>query len=185
MQMLIDFLPLVLALVAYKLKGIYAATVVLMVTLPLIPLGQKLLGRKVSQVHLWSAVLVIVFGAATLLLRDPRFIMIKPTVLYVALAGVLIAVPRVSERSVLERAMGDSIQMSAEDWRTLNGVWVAFFVFLGALNLWVAYSFDEATWFNFKVWGLTGLTLLFIVGQAVWMAPRIIETEDSPEAEED
>lgn len=185
MQMLIDFLPLVLALVAYKLKGIYAATVVLMMTLPLIPLGQKLLGKKVSQVHLWSAALVIVFGTATLLLRDPRFIMIKPTVLYIALAGVLLAVPRLSERSVLERAMGESIQMSAEDWRTLNGVWVAFFVFLGALNLWVAHSFDEATWFNFKVWGLTGLTLLFIVGQAVWMAPRIIETDEHAEAEED
>lgn len=185
MQMLIDFLPLLLALVAYKLKGIYAATIALMVALPLIPLGQKLLGKKVSQVHLWSAALVLVFGTATLLLRDPRFIMVKPTVLYVALAGVLVVVQRMSDRSVLERAMGGSIQLSAADWRALNGVWVAFFVLLAALNLWVAYSFSEATWFNFKVWGLTGLTLLFVVGQSVWMGPRLIETEETAEAEED
>ncbi len=185
MQMLIDFLPLLLALVAYKLKGIYVATVVLMVTLPLIPLGQKLLGKKVSQVHLWSSALVLVFGTATLLLRDPRFIMVKPTVLYAALASALVAVQRFSDRNVLERTMGTSIQMAPEDWRTLNGVWVGFFLFLGALNLWVAASYPEATWFSFKVWGLTGLTLLFVIGQAVWMAPRIIETDEPAEIEED
>ena len=185
MQMLIDFLPLLIALAAYKLNGIYAATIALMVTLPLIPLGQKLLGKKVSQVHLWSAALVLVFGTATLLLRDPRFIMWKPTVLYVAMAGVLAGMQHFSDRTVLERAMGGAISMKPENWRTLNGVWIAFFLFLAALNIYVAYGYSEATWFNFKVWGMTGLTLLFVVAQSLWMAPRIIENDEQTGTEED
>ncbi len=185
MQMLIDFLPLLRSLLAYKLKGIYAATIVLMVALPLIPLGQKLLGKKVSQVHLWSAALVLVFGSATLLLRDPRFIMWKPTVLYVALAVALTVFDRYSDRGLLERAMGGTIAMSKSDWRTLGGFWVGFFLFLGALNIWVAYNYTESTWFSFKVWGLTGLTIVFIVAQALWIAPRAEDVEAAAETEED
>lgn len=185
MQMLIDFLPLLLALVAYKLEGIYAATVVLMVTLPLIPLGQKLLGKKVSQVHLWSAGLVLVFGTFTLVLRDPRFIMWKPTVLYAAMAGALAGFQRYSERGLLERAMGQSIVMSKPDWRKLEGFWIGFFLFMGALNIWVAHTYSEATWFSFKVWGITGFTIVFIVLQAIWIAPRAEDPAPAGDAEEE
>lgn len=184
MQMLIDFLPLLVALAAYKAKGIYAATVMLMITLPLIPLGQKLLGREVSRVHAWSAILVIVFGGATLVFRNPVFIMWKPSVLYAALATVLAGFQKYGDKNLLQRALGSAVSLQPNHWRQLNHAWTAFFVFLAALNIYVAYSFDEATWFNFKVWGLTGLTLAFVIAQTIWMAPRMIETPEDNETRE-
>lgn len=178
MQMLIDFLPLLLALVAYQMEGIYAATIVLMVTLPLIPIGQYLLGKKVSQVHVWSAALVLVFGAATLFFRNPGFIMWKPTVLYLAMAAVFMVFQYTSDKTIIERMLGGSLSLLAADWRRLNVIWSAFFVLLAILNIYVAYSYEEATWFKFKVWGLTGLTLVFVIAQSIWMAPRILEPSD-------
>ncbi|MEN7343595.1 MAG: septation protein IspZ, partial [Pseudomonadota bacterium] len=86
MQFIIDFLPLLVALAAYKAGGIYVATIALMILIPMIPLGQKLLGKPVSQIHLWSAVAILVFGSMTLLLRDPRFVMAKPSIVYGAFA---------------------------------------------------------------------------------------------------
>ena len=180
MQMLIDFLPLLLAFAVYKAKGIYAATIALMIVLPLIPLGQKLLGKPVSKVHAWSAVLVIVFGTATLLFRNPIFIKVKPSVLYGAMAIAFYAVQRFSDTNLLQRALNTTIQLSDEHWRQLNNAYIGFFSILAALNLVVAYQFDEATWFSFKVWGLTGLLLVFVIAQSLWLAPRIIEPSDDP-----
>ncbi len=178
MQMLIDFLPLLAALVAYQMQGIYAATIILMITLPLIPIGQYMLGKKVSQVHVWSAALVLVFGTATLVFRDPRFLMWKPTILYVAMAVIFVVFQLTSEKTIIERMLGSSLELSGSDWKRLNIIWASFFVVMGLVNIYVAYSFDEATWFKFKVWGLTGLTLVFVIGQSIWMAPRMLNRDD-------
>ena len=180
MQAFIDFIPLLLALVAYQAHGIFAATVVLMVTLPLIPLGQWILGRKVSQVHVWSAVLVLVFGGTTLVLRDPRFVMAKPTVLYLGLGIAFLMVPRFTGKSVVEKIMGEVVQLAPPAWLRLNLAWVVFFVLMAILNVAVAMNFSEAVWFQFKVWGITGLTFVFIVGQSVWMSLNAIESPDEP-----
>jgi intracellular septation protein len=51
-------------------------------------------------------------------------------------------------------------------------MWIVFFVVEGALNLYVAYNFDEATWVNFKLFGLMGITLLFALAQGVWISRR-------------
>ncbi|MEM6819577.1 MAG: inner membrane-spanning protein YciB [Pseudomonadota bacterium] len=179
MQALIDFIPLLLALVAYKQYDIYAATIVLMVTLPLIPLGQKLLGKPVSQVHLWSAGLVLLFGGATLIFRDPRFVMMKPTILYFGLAIAFGLAQKFAGVSLIEKMLGGTIRMEPDAWKTLGYIWAGFFVFLGALNILVATNYSEATWFQFKVWGITGLTFAFIIGQSVWIAGRMIDEEST------
>jgi intracellular septation protein len=71
--------------------------------------------------------------------------------------------------------MGENVQLQAGDWNRLNFAWVAFFLFAGALNLWVAFRFDEATWVNFKLFGLMGLTLVFALAQGVWISRRATE----------
>ncbi|MEL7297149.1 MAG: inner membrane-spanning protein YciB [Pseudomonadota bacterium] len=167
MQLLLDFVPLLLALIAYKKAGIYAATIVLMVLLPLIPIGQKLLRKPVSQMHVWSAAAVILFGSATLFFRDPRFILVKPTIVYLAFAIGFWAAGRFSGQTVVERMLGDAVSLEPNQWRLLNLAWMGFFATMAVLNLIVAYQFSEATWFNFKVFGATGLMVLFIVGQAI------------------
>lgn len=186
MQTIIDFIPLLLALLAYKQYDIYAATIVLMVTLPLIPIGQKLFGKKVSQVHVWSAGLVIVFGAATLFFRDPRFVMMKPTILYFGLATAFVGAQWFAGVSLAEKMMSGAIKMPPAKWRQLGFLWAAFFVLMGFLNIYVATRYSEATWFQFKVWGFTGLTVLFIIVQSVWIALNAEDdtaTDETPSAE--
>jgi intracellular septation protein len=68
--------------------------------------------------------------------------------------------------------MGESVKLEDADWRRLNLMWVVFFLFAGAANLYVAYNFSEATWVNFKLFGLMGLTLVFALGQGFWIARR-------------
>jgi intracellular septation protein len=68
--------------------------------------------------------------------------------------------------------LGENVTLEADDWKRLNLMWVAFFAVSGVLNLWVAYNFDEATWVNFKLFGLMGLTLVFALLQGLWIARK-------------
>ena len=89
MKLLLDFLPLVLFFIAYKLAGIYAATAVIMAATALQMLALYLIDKKLSAMHKATLALVLIFGALTLALQDERFIKWKPTVLYTAIALTL------------------------------------------------------------------------------------------------
>ncbi|MFK8052057.1 MAG: inner membrane-spanning protein YciB [Woeseiaceae bacterium] len=179
MQLIIDFAPLLIAFIAYKKAGIYAATVAFMVLLPMIPIGQKLLGKPVSQFHVWSAVTVILFGGATLIFRDPQFIMVKPSILYGAAGLVLLFSQVFTEQTLIERTLKEAVTLDRPLWQRLNIAWVLFFFFLAALNLYVAFSYSEAFWFKFKVFGSTGIMFAFLIAQAFWIAWVSDEEEET------
>ncbi|MEL6869435.1 MAG: inner membrane-spanning protein YciB [Pseudomonadota bacterium] len=183
MQMIIDFVPLLLALAAYKTYDIYAATIVLMVTLPLYPIYQKLSGKPVSKMHAWSAVLMLAFGTLTLTLRNPLFLMWKPTILYLAAAATFFVIPKLGQTPLVERMLGSAIELQPAQWRTLNAMWAGFFVFLALVNIAVAYSVEEAVWFQFKVWGLTGLLLVFVVVQSIWIGTHATDSDAGTNSE--
>jgi intracellular septation protein len=77
--------------------------------------------------------------------------------------------------------LGENVTLDDGSWKRLNFMWIGFFLFAGALNLYVAYRYDEATWVNFKLFGLMGLTLVFALAQGVWIA-RKSEASGAPEA---
>jgi intracellular septation protein len=82
---------------------------------------------------------------------------------------------RVSDRPLIQRMFGVSggqIELAEPMWRRLNWMWIAFFLLMGAANLAVFRNFDENTWVNFKLWGMLGLTLAFIMAQGFWIASR-------------
>ena len=64
-------------------------------------------------------------------------------------------------------------RITQSQWKSLNLVWVLFFVAAGALNIYVAYNFSEATWVNFKVFGLMAITFVFMVAQTLWIANQL------------
>jgi len=68
-----------------------------------------------------------------------------------------------------------------EIWVRLNAAWSLFFIASGILNLYVAFNYPEATWVNFKLFGLLGLTMVFVVLQALYMARHIQEQDTTPE----
>jgi intracellular septation protein len=177
MQFLFDLLPVIAFFVAYKLADIYVATGVLIVGVLLQTAVSWIRHRKVSPMLLTSAVLVLVFGGLTLLVHDATFIKWKPTIVNWLFAVAFLVSQYLSGPTLVQRLMGANVEMSPGDWRRLNLAWVGFFIFAGALNLWVAFRFDEATWVNFKLFGLMGLTLLFALAQGIWISRRATQPD--------
>jgi intracellular septation protein len=177
MQLLFDFLPVIAFFAAYKLADIYVATLVLIVAVVLQSLVQWLQTRKLKPMHLVSAGLVLVFGGLTLAIHDKTFIMWKPTIVnWLFAAGFLASQFRpFGGKPLVQRLMTSAeagIDLSEASWRHLNLMWICYFVVLGIANLYVFRNFDEATWVNFKLFGMLGLTLLFIVVQGMWISSR-------------
>jgi intracellular septation protein len=181
LKLLFDLFPVILFFVAFKFQGIYVATGVA-IAATVAQVGWVLLkGRKVSNMQWTSLVIIVLFGGATLFLRDETFIKWKPTVLY-WLAGLVFLGVLAFRTNLVKAVMSEGITMPEEAWTKLCVAWGLFFLFKGTLNLWVAYNFDTDTWVNFKLFGGMGLMLAFVVAQAFWIAKYLPEEEAKPEA---
>jgi intracellular septation protein len=176
MQSVLALAPLVAFFIAYLLRGLYVATAVLMAAAAAVLAVDWLRERRVPPMHALSAVLVLIFGGATLLLHDRHFIQWKATVLFWLLSIAFIASFWVGERTLAERFLGSALEgrlaVSAAVWRKLN-LWSAlFYALLGGANLAVAYYASERAWVNFKIFGLTLLTFAFVMAQLLWLLAR-------------
>ena len=169
MQLLLDYIPIIAFILAYFYKDIFFATIVLMGVMPVILLVQWLMTRKLNRIYAASTVLVLVLGAFTVAFRNPTFLYWKPTVLNWAIALVFLGSQWVGEKTIVQRMLGTAAELTAAQWIRLNQIWVVFFVFVGAVNLYVAYSFSEEFWVKFKLFGMLGITLVFVVIQSVWL----------------
>lgn len=177
MKLLFDFLPVLLFFIAYKLSDLYLATGVL-IAATLAQVGWLWLReRRVEKMPLFTAALVLALGGATLILHDPVFVKWKPTVVNWLFALAFLGSLVIGKKPLLARIMGAQLELPAPVWVKLTLAWAIFFVLLGAANLYVAFSFDENTWVNFKLFGLLGLTIVFILAQAVYMG-RHLKTDD-------
>ena len=173
MRVLADYFPLVLFFVAFKSSGIWVATAVA-IAASVVQIAWFHFKGTVSAVHWLSLAIIVVFGGATLLLRDETFIKWKPTVLYLAFAGILAAGKLVWRRDLIAVIMKD-IALPAPIWTRLTWSWVTFFGAMALANWYIAFHFPTETWVDFKVWGGIGLFLLFAVGQAFFLARHVIE----------
>ncbi|MGP1517998.1 MAG: septation protein A [Ottowia sp.] len=178
MKLLLDFLPLVLFFIAYKLAGIYAATAVIMAATALQMLALYLIDKKLSAMHKATLALVLIFGALTLALQDERFIKWKPTVLYAAMALTLGAALLGWGRNLLKMMLGSQLALPDHVWRVLCLAWVGYCFFMAALNGYVAAAFSTDAWASFKLWGYV-FPLAFIVGQGFYVARHLEEEPDS------
>lgn len=177
MKILFDFFPVLLFFAAYKLYGIYAATITAIVAAVAQVLFFWIKHRRFETMHLVSLVIITVFGGATLFLQDELFIKWKPTVLNVLFAIAFLASQWIGSKPLIERMMGAQITVPANVWRKLNLAWVVFFLLLGVINLFVVYNFDTDTWVNFKLFGLLGLTMLFVLAQSVYLFRYLPQAE--------
>lgn len=199
MKLLLDFLPLILFFGTFKYAEGHAeaaaafatqhlgflvsggqvgpqeapvllATVVVMVATLLQALLLKLRGQKIDLMLWISLALVVVLGGATIWFHSETFIKWKPTGLYWAMALVFFVSQRFFNKNLIQAMLGKELQLPAPVWRRLNWAWVAFFAVMGVLNLYVAYHFSTSTWANFKVFGTTGLMLIFTLIQGLYLS---------------
>ena len=192
MKLLIDFLPIVIFFIVYKLspelisalepllseesvhllsntQPIILATAVLIPATILQIFYSRWKTGKVETMHLVTLVLVVTMGGATVILQNKEFIMWKPTVVNWMFAAAFLGSQWFMEKSFLQRMMEQAVTMPSSTWEKLNYAWVSFFILSGVANLIVAYNFSENTWVNFKLFGMLGLTLAFIIGQSFFL----------------
>lgn len=205
MKLLLDFLPIVIFFIVYKfapetielispllnaeqiqllvdMPAIVLATAVLIPATMLQILYTKLTTGKVETMHLVTLALVVLMGGATVILQDKTFIQWKPTVVNWLFAVAFFGSQFIGNKTILERMMGQNLTLPANAWKNLNYAWVAFFAFSGVANLYVAYNFSEDFWVNFKLFGLLGLTILFIIAQSFYLY-RFMTPEDAEQGE--
>jgi intracellular septation protein len=169
MKILIDFFPILLFFVAYKLYDIYVATGVLMAATVVQMSLIYAIDRKLQMMHKITLGLILAFGTLTLVLHDERFIKWKPTVLYAATAVALAVAVWVYKKNFLKLMLGSQLELPDPVWMRLNGVWVAYSAFMASINAYVAAYYSTEAWVNFKLWGYV-FPLTFIVGQGLYIA---------------
>ena len=184
MKLLFDFLPVALFFITYKLhddpqEGIFAATIVIIVATSLQVLFTWLRYRRVERMHLITLALVIVLGGITVILKDAIYLKWKPTVVNWLFASGFLVSQFIGNKTLVERMMGKHLQLPSPVWVRLNLAWVGFFVTLGLVNLYVVYNYDTDTWVNFKLFGLLGLTLAFLLLQGLFLI-RYMPTQQKP-----
>lgn len=198
MKLLLDFLPIVLffltfnqaekrpdeaaalasdwfgflvsgGVVGAKEAPVLLATVVVIVATLAQVIYLKLRGQKIDTMLWVSLGLVTVLGGATIYFHSEAFIKWKPSVLYWVMALALALSPLLAGKNLVKALMGAQIELPEPVWTRLNVAWVLFFAAMGAINLWVAYSFDTATWVQYKLFGGMGLMFLFMLGQGFYI----------------
>ena len=213
MKQLFDFFPILLFFILYKFyldlpdalihgvnawvplmqltpgestDAIYLATLAaILVTLVQVVMA-AIIVRKVEKMPLITLAILVVFGGATLALKDPVFIQWKPTAINWLFALVFLGSQFIGSKPLIQRMMGHAIEIQEQRvWAQLNLAWVAFFVVAGIANLIVApaidpfgLQFSEDTWVDFKLFGLMGMTIAFVVAQAFYLARYMPNTDE-------
>jgi intracellular septation protein len=175
MKFLFDLLPVILFFVAFKVADIYVATGVAIATSVLQVAWLKLRRRRVEPMLWASLAIIVVFGGATLFLQDETFIKWKPTVLYWLFAAVLAVSTFAFGKNLIQAMLSAQVELPAPVWARLNLSWIVFFLLMGALNLYVAFTFSTDLWVNFKLFGGMGLMLLFVLAQSFYLAKHVVE----------
>ncbi len=167
MKLFYDLLPIIVFFIAYKIYGIYVATATA-IGAAVALIGFTLFrGKRPDMMQLITLAMIIVLGGATLFFRNELFIKWKPTVVYWILGGAFMLTPLFTKKTIVETMLDKSITLTTKGWKILNASWYCFFFFMGILNLIVVYSFDTDVWVNFKLFGTLGLTIVFVILQAI------------------
>ncbi len=176
MKILIDFLPILLFVGAYKFYNIYVATGVLMAA-TVAQMGLiYLIDRRLQTMHKVTLALILLFGTLTLVLQDDRFIKWKPTVLYGAMAIALAVALWILKKNYLKLLLGSQMELPDGVWMRLNVAWVIYCAFMSAINAYVVLNFSTEAWVEFKLWGYA-FPLVFLVAQGIYIAPHLKNDE--------
>ncbi|MFZ9039143.1 MAG: septation protein A [Gammaproteobacteria bacterium] len=213
MKQLFDFFPILLFFILYKFyldlpdelilginawvplmeltpgessDAIYLATLVAILATLIQVAAAAIVVKKVEKMPLITLALLIVFGGATLALKDPLFIQWKPTAINWLFGLVFLGSQFIGDKPLIQRMMGKAIEIREQRvWLQLNLAWVGFFVVAGIANMIVApeidplgLQFSEDTWVDFKLFGLMGMTLAFVVAQAFYLARYMPNTDE-------
>ena len=186
MQTLLEYAPWIVFFLVYKFGGgIYPATAALMIVMTLLLAYYWLRTRKIPQLHLALTIMVLVFGAATLILHDVRFLQWKASIVYWLIGLLFVGSVWIGKKTLLERAIGaglpEDVTVPPASWRNgslLNG---GFNVLLGFVNIWVAKNYSQDDWVFFKAWIAIPAAMIVMIGVVLYLL-RGVFTKASKES---
>lgn len=179
MKFLFDLFPVILFFIAFKIYGIYVATAVAIVASIAQVAFVYAKHKKVENIHLITLALIVVLGGMTLIFQDETFIMWKPTIVNWGFALVFLGSHFIGKKPIIRRMMDNALTLPDEVWVKLSYMWIVFFILSGFVNIYVAYNYDTDTWVNFKLFGLMGMTLVFILIQGLYISRYMNDEEDA------
>lgn len=186
MKFFFDLFPVLLFFVAFKAYDIFVATAVA-IAATMAQIGWLRFRQHQIDKMMWiNLAIIIVFGGATLVSQDEMFIKWKPTVFYWLMATALIVSNQFFRKNLIQAMLEKQVALPSIIWNKLNLSWVGFFLLMGCLNLYVAFNFSVDSWVTFKLFGSTGLMLIFIILQVMMLgkyikeaAPELVDTDES------
>lgn len=178
MKQWLDFVPLILFFAAFKMYGIFPATAVLIAATVAVYGGLWIKERTLEKNHVITLVATLLFGGITLLLHDETWLKWKAPIINWIFATVFLGSHFIGDKVVIERMLGHALTVPSFVWWRLNIAWVVFFIFAGAANLYVAFTYEDY-WVDFKVFGSLGMTLLFLVGQMIYLSRYLPKDDDT------
>ena len=194
MKQFIDFIPLILFFIVYKLDprtidlaghsfelgGIFSATAVLIASSVLVYGTLLVVQRKLEKGQWLTLVACLLFGGMTLAFHSETFLKWKAPVVNWIFAIAFLGSHFIGDKPLIQRMMGHAISLPQPIWIKLNQAWIVFFLFCGSANLFVAFTFQE-WWVDFKVFGSLGLTLLFLIGQGIYLSRHLHDIPEQPQ----
>ncbi|ANE77314.1 septation protein A [Dickeya solani] len=179
MKQLIDFIPLIVFFVCYKLYDIYVASGALIAATAAALLLSWFIYRKIEKMMLLTFLMVAVFGTLTLVFHNDQFIKWKVTIIYTLFTIALLFSQFVMKKTLIQRMLGKELSLPEMVWAKLNISWAVFFLLCGLANIYIAFWLPQSVWVDFKVFGLTGLTLVFTLLCGVYIYRHLpAETEN-------
>lgn len=176
MKALSDFLAIILFFATYSFtKNMVLATAVATVVGVIQAAYTWFKFKKLSPMQWVSLIVVVVFGGATILLKDGIYIMLKTTVIC-WITSLAILISHLMGKNGLKMMLGQEFKLPENIWRNLTYAWTAFFFVMGVVNLAIAYPFTperEAFWVQYKMYGYLPLTLIFSVAQGIYIVKNL------------
>lgn len=177
MKQLLDFLPLIVFFVCYKLYDIYIASGALIAAAAATLLFTWLKYRHIEKMTLITFIMVALFGTLTIAFHNDLFIKWKVTIIYTLFSTALLISQWVLKKPLIQRMLGKEITLPNKVWSRLNLAWVLFFLACAIANIYVAFWLSQELWVDFKVFGLTGLTLIFTLISGIYMYHHMSEKQ--------
>lgn len=171
-KLAIEMGPTVVFFFANAFWGIYAATAALMASVIVALIASWLVSRHLPVMPVVTAIIVLVFGALTLVLHDDTFIKLKPTIIN-SLFGVALLGGLALGKPLLPIVLDTVMRLTETGWRILTFRWGLFFFFLAALNEVVWRTQTTDFWVSFKLFGTMPITIVFALAQT----PLILKHE--------
>lgn len=181
MKQLLEFIPLILFFIVYKSYGVQQAALVLVIATLAQLIALKWFYKKIEKSQWIVGISVVFFGLLTAYFNDLAFLKWKVTIINALFALILLISQYIFHKPLIQMLLGKELHLPPTVWATLNLGWAVFFLLCMAINIVISQFFSDDVWTTFKVFGLTGLSLVAVIATGFYLYPHIKQQDETNE----